>query len=218
MYGKRIGIIGAIMALGVSAFGQLTVGGYSQVSATLATNGTWSISIPGSGWRFGGSVGSSVSAATINTGVDDQGAYQELAFLYSVSTNSRNASIRVYAGSPAVLFSVTYNGVSPNISPFPVIAAYPAIPHLSFDGEFSAPDFTNLHADSPWVAFDAAANTFILSPASNYMTSGTIVQTDKSITNGISSKIATLPAGFTHRPFSFSVRASTRHSSTGAGR
>ena len=45
MYGKRIGIIGAIMALGVSAFGQLTVGGYSQVSATLATNGTWSISI-----------------------------------------------------------------------------------------------------------------------------------------------------------------------------
>src|ERR1035441_9777970 len=47
-----------------------------------------------------------------------------------------------------------------NVSPFPAIATYPAIPHLSFNGEFAAPEFTALLPDSPWVYFDAAANTF----------------------------------------------------------
>src|ERR1039458_9053330 len=174
------------MALGAPAFGQLTVSGYNQVSATLATNGAWSILVPGSGWRFGGRVGSTVSAATINTGVDKLGDYQELAFLYSISTSYREASIRVYADSPAVLFSLTYNTASPNVSPFPAIATYPAIPHLSFNGEFAAPEFTALLPDSPWVYFDAAANTFILSAASNFMTSATTLQADNSINAGIS--------------------------------
>src|ERR1035441_3633377 len=86
-----------------------------------------------------------------------------------------------------------------NVSPFPAIATYPAIPHLSFNGEFAAPEFTALLPDSPWVYFDAAANTFILSAASNFMTSATTLQADNSINAGISSRIATLPAGFTHR-------------------
>jgi hypothetical protein len=187
------------MALGAPAFGQLTVSGYNQVSATLATTGAWSIFVPAAGWRFGGRVGSTVSSATINTGVDNLGDYLELAFLYSISTSSREASIRVYANLPVVLFSLTYNTASPNISPFPAITTYPAIPHLSFNGEFAAPEFTALLPDSPWVYFDAGASTFILSPASNFMTSATTLQADNSINAGISSRIATLPAGFTHR-------------------
>jgi len=194
-----IAIVGALMALGVPAFGQLTISGYHQTSATLSTNGSWSISVSAPVWKFAGSVGSTVSAATIDTGTDNLGAYQELAFSYSISSSSRTASIRLYADTPVVLFSVTYSTVSPNVSPFPAIASYPAIPHLSFNGEFAPPDFTNLRIDSPWVYFDAAANTFILSPASDYMTSATIQQADNSITAGISTRIASLPAGFTHR-------------------
>src|ERR1700733_9862801 len=109
------------MALGAPAFGQLTVSGYSQVSATLASNGTWSIFVPATGWRFGGRVGATVSAAVINTGVDKLGGYQELAFHYSISTSSREASIRVYTNSPVVLFSLIYATASPNVSPFPAI-------------------------------------------------------------------------------------------------
>ena len=198
-FGRVNVAIGALLVLGVPAFPQLTVAGHNQVSATLATDGTWSIFIPGSNWKFGGNVGATVSAATINTGVDNLGAYRELAFFYSLSTSSRNASIRVYSDSPVILFSVTYDTVSPNVSPFPAIATYPATSHLSFNGQFSAPDFTNLHLDSPWVYFDASANTFILSSASDHMTSATVRQSDNSITAGISTRIATIPAGFTHR-------------------
>lgn len=198
-FGRGLAVIGTLVALCAPAFGQLTIGGYNQVSATLATNGTWSVFIPASGWNFGGSVGSTVSAAAIDTGVDKLGAYQELDFFYSISTSLRNASIRVYANSPIILFSLTYDTVSPNVSQFPAIATYPAIQHLSFNGEFAAPDFTDLLPDSPWVYFDAAANTFILSAASDYMTSATVQQADNSIVAGISNQIATLPAGFTHQ-------------------
>jgi hypothetical protein len=187
-----------VLALSGPAFGQLTVAGYGQVSATLATNGAWSIFIPGTEWRFGGSAGSTIYAATIDGGADNLGAYQELAFSYSISTSSRSASIRVYADRPVVLFSVTYNNDAANVSPFPSIATYPSLLHVSFNGEFSPPDFTNLLPDSPWVYFDGMANTFILSAASNYMTSAMVHQADNSITAGISNQIATLPAGFSY--------------------
>ena len=186
-------------AFAVSAFGQLTVGGLNQVSATISYSGAWSIYVPGPNWQFGGNVGSKLSAANINSGADDIGAYQELAFLYSIASSNRSASIRVYANSPAILFSMSCGSGCRNLSPFPAISTYPQIQHLSFNGEFAAPDFTAMHPDSPWVFFDSAANTFILSAASDYMTSSTDRQADGSLTAGISSRIATLPAGFTHR-------------------
>jgi hypothetical protein len=186
-------------AFGVSAFGQLTVAGYNQVSATVSSVGTWSISVPGPGWQFAGNLGSKVAAATINIGTDNLGAYQELAFTYSVASVFRSASIRLYGDKPTALFSLTCIRICPNSSPFPAITTYPAIQHLSFNGEFAPPDFNNLYPDSPWVYFDSAANTFILSAASDYMTSATIRRADNSITAGISGQIATLPAGFTHQ-------------------
>jgi hypothetical protein len=198
-FSRGIAVIGIMAAFGVSAFGQLTVSGYNQISATFSTAGTWSILVPGPDWQFGGSVGSKVSAATINTGTDKLGAYQELAFVYSVPPGFRSASIRLYANSPIVLFSQTCTSACPNSSPFPAITTYPAIPHLSFNGEFAAPDFKDLLPDSPWVYFDSAANTFILSPASDYMTSATTRLADNSITAGISTRIGTLPAGFSHQ-------------------
>src|SRR5689334_8251666 len=91
------------------AFGQLTVAGYNRVSATLDGGGAWSLLLPGSGWKIGGAIGSAPYAATVNTGADILGAYQELAFAYSLSASSRRASIRIYANRPVALFSVTYD-------------------------------------------------------------------------------------------------------------
>jgi hypothetical protein len=191
--------VATMLALALPAFGQLTVGGYNHVSATLGADGAWSVLIPATGWKIGGSVGLTAYATTINAGADKLGPYQELAFSYNVSTSSRNASIRVYTNRPLVLFSITYNNDSPNVSPFPAVTTYPRIFHLSFNGQFSPPDFVNLENDSPWVFFDGAANAFILSAASDYMTAATVRQADNSITAGISSRIAILPAGFSHR-------------------
>src|ERR1035438_1827349 len=69
---------------------------------------------------------------------------------------------------------------------------------MTFEGEFSQPDFTNFNGDSPWVYFDGSANTFVLSPASDYMTTAT-VRNGTTIATGISGQIANLPAGLTHK-------------------
>jgi hypothetical protein len=178
-------------------FGQLTATGYNHASATLASTGAWAISAQG--WKFGGSTGSAVYASTINTGTDNLGAYQELAFSYSISASSRSAFIRLYPSRPIILFSVRYNNASTNVSPFPVLSSYPRLSHVTFNGEFAQPDFVNLAADSPVVYYDGSANAFVLSPASDFMTAATVWNGDGSIGTGISTKIGWIPAGLTHQ-------------------
>ncbi len=135
-----------------------------------------------------------------DTGADTLGGFQELAFTYAIGASSRSGSIRVYSARPLVLFSVTYNNASPNASPFPVVSTYPQnLLHLSFNGQFAFPSFTGMLPDSPWIYFDGAANTFIVSAASDYMVTATTPGASGQIQAGISSQITTLPAGMTHR-------------------
>jgi hypothetical protein len=181
-----------------AASAQMTANGYSNASASMANNGAWTVSIPGMNWKFAGTLGATALAPHINTGTDNVGAYQEVAFSYSVSTSSRSGSIRVYAARPVVSFNVTYNNFTSNTSPFPVITSWPALSHLSFSGEFANPDFTNLNTDSPWAYFDSNFNTYVLSSADNYMTAS-LSSSGTKITAGISTQIPYLPAGFTHK-------------------
>jgi hypothetical protein len=178
---------------------QLTIGGYRGLSATLNSTGAWSIMAPVSGWQFSGAVGGTVLAPRINAGTDRLGTYQELSFDYIAANSSRTGSIRAYSERPVVLFANAYNTPSGNVSPFPVFSSYPSLYHLSFGGQFAAHDFTNFAADSPWVFFDGAANTFILSPASDFMTSATVRDSNNNIATGIAGQIGSIPAGLVHQ-------------------
>jgi hypothetical protein len=179
---------------------QLTVAGYDGATAAVFANGLWQISVPGPQWTFAGNLGSPAVAAHVNSGSDALGGYQEIAFDYAVGVSSRTASVRLYQAQPAAVFSVSWNNDAPNTSPFPSIASYPStLSHITFNGMFAPGNFTHLLPDSPWAFFDQSGNTFILSPAQNFMTASTVRGTDGSVTSGISDKIATLPAGFTHK-------------------
>lgn len=184
-------------ACSVSA--QITAAGFNGVTSSVSNNGSWSVSVPATGWRFSGALGASALAPHVNNASDSVGSYEEVVFSYSAGSSSRSASIRVYSARPLVLFSVTYNNDAANTAPFPVISSYPALSHLSFNGMFAAPDFVNLNSDSPWAYFDPSMNTFILSSAANYMTAGMDLTSAKTITSGVSTQISALPAGFTHR-------------------
>jgi hypothetical protein len=179
---------------------QLTITGYNGASVAVFPNGSWSLTIPGPRWTFSGGLGTNAVAAHIVKGEDALGSFEEIAFDYSINVSSRTAAIRLYDSRPAVLFSVTWNNASANSSPFPVINSYPAsLSHLTFNGMFSPADFNDLMPDSPWAFFDKAGNTFILSPAQNFMTATTARNGDGSIATGISGKIGILPAGFSHK-------------------
>ena len=185
-----------LLALPLSA--QLTASGFNGVNASVSNNGAWSVVAPAAGWRFTGSLGATALAPHVNDGTDNLGTFEEVAFSYSVASASRSASIRLYSARPLVLFNVTYNDATSNTAPFPTFNSFPALSHLSFNGMFAEPDFTNLSFDSPWAWFDGSMNTFILSSAANYMTAEVNLTAPQVIKAGISPQIAALPAGFTH--------------------
>ena len=192
-------VAAASLGLACSASAQLIAEGKSGVRASVSSNGSWSVYVPNPSWNFTGQLGAGTRSLRNNRGTDQLGAFEEVAFEYSVGSSSRSASIRVYPESPVVLFLVTCSAACPNTSPFPTFSSWPQISHLSYSNQFAEPDYVNLPSESPWVFFDGAANSFILSSASDFMTSAVSRTAANTITSGISAQIATLPAGFSHQ-------------------
>ncbi len=196
-----LGTVVFIATAGVvpSAFAQLTIPAYQGATVSMSSTGAWNVIVPGPAWRFGGTTGAPVHSLLATSGTDKLGAWQELSFGYTASSVARTSSIRAYQDRPLVLFSTRYAADAPNSNPFPVVSSYPRLHHISFTGEFAWPAFGGLDSTSPWAFFDDASNAFILSAADNFMTSEMSLQSDQSIPAGISPKIGTLPAGFTHK-------------------
>lgn len=148
---------------------------------------------------FSGSVGVSLSNLTISSGFDKAGgSYNELAFDF-VTDAPRHAAIRTYTNSRSVLFTNTLPTGGPNSFAFPNFNRYPAGLHnIAFAGTFGYPTFGGSDSESPWVAFDAAFHTAILSPATHFMVAATGASNGL-LSSGISAQIAALPAGFSHQ-------------------
>src|SRR6202040_773641 len=112
---------------------------------------------------------------------------------------SRSSAIRLYNGTPIVLFSTRYGVDGPNAEAFPHFTTYPRdLFTFSYGGLWNY-GFNRLNARSPWLFYDAAANAFLFSPASNFMTGISQFRGDSAMEAGIDGRIDALPAGFTHR-------------------
>jgi hypothetical protein len=168
------------------------------VGVTFEPDGQYAISTGVAAWKFGGSLGQPAAEIVIHQGSDRVAAYQEIVVDYGQEM-PKQASIRLYSGKPVVLFTLKYLHPASNNATFPKLASYPETAyHLSYRGEFGQYSFNKLGMDSPWVFFDDARNTFILSPASDFLISRTIRASSGEITSGIDPRIATLPEGFAH--------------------
>ncbi len=166
------------------------------LSLTVSPDGRYAVQSQTPPFRFGGNLGTPLSELGTGAGMDNLGSYQEIAFHYS-SSGQRAASVRIYAEKPIVLFSVTYLEAAPNAARFPSLTDYPSqLFHLTYAGIFGAHRFGVFAQDSPWVFFDAAANTFILSPASHFGVASTVMGSAQDIQSGVNSNIATLPQNF----------------------
>jgi hypothetical protein len=171
----------------------------SGIDGSLDACGAYQISVPSFAWTFGGNLGQTPTNIIVNTGSDSVGAYSEIDFDYSQG-GQRTGGIRVFENELAVLFKVDYVQAASNGAPFPTLATYPQkLQHLAYQGTFGLFTFTSLASDSPWLFFDSAGNTFVLSPASDFLVASTVRGTDGSISSGISSQISSLPAGFSHQ-------------------
>src|ERR1700730_17041457 len=171
----------------------------SGIDVSLDSCGAYQIIEPSFAWTFGGNLGQTPTNIVVNMGTDDVGAYSEIDFNYSQG-GQRTGGIRVYQNELTVLFKIDYVQAANNSSPFPALDTYPQkFQHLAYQGTFGLFTFSSLASDSPWIFFDSSGNTFVLSPASDFMVASTAQGTGGSISSGISSQITSLPAGFSYQ-------------------
>lgn len=177
----------------------VTISGPDGLTVSVESNGTYNVLKPDLGWQFEGSIGVALSNLTVGFGADGANGYSEISFDFQ-SDAPRHAAIRAYSNTPAVLFTATAGSGAPNTFRFPNWTAYPQnLFLLSYSGAFAPPIFGGSASDSPWIFFDSSRNTFILSPAKNFMVASTAWGPNGELGSGISPQIAALPAGFQHQ-------------------
>ena len=173
----------------------------SGIRVQVATNGDYEILSRKPAWTFGGTIGHPVQEIKTASGQDAVGAYQEMTFRWKTPAEF-SAAIRRYDDKPAVLFSMNAPaGVSVTNVAFPSFARFPADLHGFSYGEknFAPPNFGLEENGTPWLLFDDAANTTVLSPATNFFVARLFGDERTRITSGLKSEIGTLGRPVTHQ-------------------
>ena len=177
----------------------VSVGGADGTTVSVDGNGTYTIAVPHLSWRFSGTVGAAAANVIVNSGADSVGTFSEIAFDFQREI-TRHAIIRAYWDRAAVLFTVSQSAASTNATAFPNLSEYPSgTSHMAFSGTFAPPTFSDLPAESPWVFFDGAGKTFVLSAAANFMVGANLRGARGELGSGIDTQIVNLPAGFKHQ-------------------
>lgn len=165
----------------------------------ISSSGNYQIEALQSGWQFQGSLGAPVSGIQRHRGSDRVGNFQELSFVYQHS-GLRQGSFRVYVQKPVLecemkmIHSGANQGAFPDFQKLPsdiYQLGFQAVPHAIYS-------FGSLGSEGPWVLFDGKLNSLIISPADHFFVSE--MRADSTgVTSGITSSVADLPAGFSHR-------------------
>jgi hypothetical protein len=174
------------------------------VSVSVDTNGVYEIRYAPTGWTFGGSVGSAIHNIKTSSGVDQLdkiGLFQEVSFGWG---EGFTGSIRRYSVPSAVLFSVNMPaGVNATNVALPSFTTVPTNLHgFSYaEKNFAPPSFKLEQNGTPWLLFDDAMNTVVLSPAANFLIARMTGDGRTQITSGLNPEIGTLDKPLTHRTF-----------------
>jgi len=168
------------------------------IVVTVARDGAYTIHFPDPAWTFSGSVNGGVTNIRTISGRDSAGDFQEIVFEEHVKPG-RLLGIRTWAGRPGILFTQSVSDSCPNPAAFPRFSTFPILPYnLSFSGTWAGLHFDLSGREGPWVFFDGAAQTAVLSPAANFMVAKLSVDAQGQIGSGIDASIAMLPDGHTH--------------------
>lgn len=176
-----------------------TISNSTGITVGVEPNGRYTISSQPQDWKFSGETGAPISGQKIKSGADRVGDYSEISFIFT-NESPRAAAIRVYRRQPVVIFSETCLGTSPNNTAFPCLTTYPQnLHHISYNGIFGNYSFKKLGSDSPWLFFDNHFNSFLISPATNFMIAKTTESKDEhAVSSGIDPAITQLPPHFNH--------------------
>ena len=190
--------VAALSLLAIPASAATIADATTGISVTVVGNGAYTIQLTDPSWTFSGTVAGGASYIRTNSGKDDVGDFHEILFDERAKP-SRHFGIRTWTSRPGVLFTQLIPASSANPSAFPRFSTFPILPYnLSFGGTWCGARFDLSGHEGPWVFFDAAATTAVLSPAANFMVAKLKMEPDGAIASGIDGTIATLPSGHHH--------------------
>jgi hypothetical protein len=156
------------------------------MTASVYQDGTYVIYVQDPSWTFSGSLSGPPQHAQQSTGADGIGTYDEITFQF-VGGTPMQGGIRLYRSRAVVLFTLRLLAAGSNNGMFPSLTSYPAgLYHLTNSGWRHYFDMSV--TDGPLVEFDSSAQTFIISPASNFLIATTSIGPDQSITSGVSAR------------------------------
>jgi hypothetical protein len=152
------------------------------------------------GWEFKGSVGRKLTNLKTENGSDAIGQFREVEFSWNNGT-SYEGRIKWYVNEPVVLFYLTLPSGLPGCpNPFPSFTSFPNELHkFSYHNiDFAPAQFTINETSTPWLFFNNNLNSFILSPASDFIVSKLTGDGSTIINSGLNEEIKNLPKNFTH--------------------
>ncbi len=151
-------------------------------------------------WKFKGSLGHELTDAATAQGIDALGNFKEIRFNW-FSGILYQGTIKWYEKNPVVLFTLTLSE-SLNSAPeaFPSFTEFPSgMNKFSFkNGTFAPPQFKLNETSSPWLFFNGRMNSFIISPASDFIVSQMTGDGERTISSGLNEGIKNLPKNFSH--------------------
>lgn len=166
-----------------------------------AKTGNYSVSSARLHWTMSGSIGKALSNIKSTTGKDAIGAYKVISFGWQ-SNNEYVGSIRWYAASPVLLFSLTTpkGAINQSTEAFPDFTRMPdSLYHFSYHNRiFPLAQYFLEETSTPWLFFNAKNDAAILSPASDFMVSLMTGDGINHVRSGLNPEVQKLPVGFTH--------------------
>ncbi|HEY1293517.1 MAG TPA: hypothetical protein VGJ60_10575, partial [Chloroflexota bacterium] len=169
------------------------------IDVTVDPSGHYTIVTHAPEMTFGGEVGQAISNIRASDGQNALGAFHEVDFDYG----GRTSGIITYPDRGAIVFSTTYTAANASLGAFPTLSQLPQLPFkLSFhDTPFSPYQLNTLSdaPDSPWLFFDAGANGFLVSPASDFPTARMSLSDDGILTSRIAADLTGLSGPLTHQ-------------------
>src|SRR5665647_46260 len=152
-------------------------------------------------WTFSGTIGQRLNDLKSINGSDAIGAYKSISFKWK-SNNDYVGTIRWYANSPVVIFSLATpkGAANQSLEAFPHFTTIPgSLYHFSYhDVDFSTPEFTLNETSTPWLLFDENKNSCVISPASDFIVAKLSGDGNTNISSGLNSEVQQLPVGFKH--------------------
>jgi hypothetical protein len=177
----------------------------AQISSGISVNvdkhsGRYTISSAQFKWNFEGSINHNLEDISILNGKDIIGDYKEIKFSWNDGTKYRGG-IRWYQHQSVILFSLNLpEGISKAPEVFPSFTKFPR--NMNFfsyvNDNFAPPEFNLNETSTPWLFFDDKSNSFIVSPASDFMVSKMSGDGKNIISSGLNEDIKSIPDHFAH--------------------